>query len=262
MGNICEMVGAGFLLVIALMSLLWVVYYFKGNAGIADAGWGLAFMLPMAAYLLLGEGAFLKRGVLACMVWVWGGRLSWHLYQRYLRSEEDFRYQKFRKECGERNCGFKFYMLFIFQGVLALLLTAPFIIVSYASIESWSGVELAGILVWAAGVAGEAHSDTILEKFRSHPENKGKICKEGLWKYSRHPNYFFECVVWTGFFLFALGTPGGWIGIVSPVIMLVLLTKVSGIPLVEAEAVKNRGDDYLSYQKTTSSLVPWFPKNE
>jgi steroid 5-alpha reductase family enzyme len=261
MDNIFEMLGAGFFLVLALMSALWLVYFFKRNAGILDIGWPLSFMLVMAAYLFIGEGDFLKKGLLACMVWGWGGRLAWHLYRRYQLSEEDVRYQRIRSNWGDHPDS-KFFMLFVFQGVLAVFLTLPFLIVAYASNSTWYGVEAAGFLVWIIGVIGEGMADQALKQFQSDPENKGKVCKKGWWRYSRHPNYFFEFVVWVGYFLFALGSPGGWMAIISPAIILVLLTKISGIPQTEAEALKSKGEDYRLYQKKTSSFVPWFPEED
>lgn len=262
MSNICEMLGASFLLVLTLMSILWVVYFVRGNAGIVDIGWCLSFMLAMGVYLYLGEGALSKKVLLAIMVWAWSGRLGWHLYQRYLSPEEDPRYQYIRKQWGEDNTHFKFFMLFIFQGVLAIFLSLPFLIVSYAAEPSWHGVEVIGCFVWIMGLTGEALADRDLYNFRRAPENKSKVCKLGLWRYSRHPNYFFEFVVWIGFFLFALGSPGGWLAIISPLLILLLLTKVSGIPLLEAEAVKSKGNEYRSYQETTSIFIPWFPSEE
>ncbi len=262
MGNILEMLGASFFLALALMIVLWCVYYFKRNAGIVDIGWSLSFILTMAAYLVIGEGDFLKKTVLACMVWVWSGRLVWHLYQRCKSSEEEIRYQQIRSNWGEQNSDFKFLMLFIFQGVLTVFLTLPFLLVAYASDSTWHGIEILGLFVWIIGVIGEGRADKELQEFKSHPENKGKVCRKGLWRFSRHPNYFFEFVVWVGFFFFALGSTGGWIGIISPALILVLLTKVSGIPQNETEALKSKGEEYKDYQKKTSPFIPWFPDDK
>lgn len=260
MGNICEMLGASFFLVLSMMSILWIIYFFKRNAGIVDIGWSLAFMLAMAAYLLIGEAALSKKILLTAMVWCWSARLGWHLFQRYLTTEEDFRYREIREQWGEENSNFKMFIMFIFQGVLAVFLSLPFLIVAHTAEAAWHGIEVLGCLVWLVGITGEALADRDLEKFKQNPENKHKVCNAGLWRYSRHPNYFFEFVVWVGFFLFALGSPVGWLAIVSPVLILVLLTQVSGIPMVEAQALKSKGSEYRSYQETTSMFIPWFPK--
>ena len=259
MGNFFEMLGASFFLVLGLMSILWVIYYFKKNAGIVDIGWALGFVLSVWAYLFIGEGYRPKKWLITLMVTAWGIRLAWHLYQRFMLSGEDPRYQEIRKSWGTQNTDFKFFVMFIFQGVLVVLLSLPFIIIAGDSEPGFYAVELLGLLVWFVGLLGETYADQQLHYFKANPENKGKVCKEGLWRYSRHPNYFFEFIVWVGYYLFALGTSAGWIAIISPAIMLGLLLKVSGIPLTEAEAIKTKGSEYEDYIKTTSAFIPWFP---
>ena len=259
MGNIFEMLGASFFLVLSLMCILWVVYFFRRNAGIVDIGWSLGFVLSAWAYFFLGQGSTSKKWAIMIMVTMWGLRLAWQLYQRFIVSGEDPRYQDIRKSWGNENADFKLFMMFIFQGVLVVVLTLPFLIVCSEAVPEWYSIEILGIFVWLIGVTGETAADMQLHAFKQIPENQGKVCKEGLWRFSRHPNYFFEFIVWVGYFLFALGTPGGWLGIISAAIMLFLLTKVSGIPLTEAEALKTKGEEYQEYQRTTSSFIPWFP---
>ncbi len=260
MVNFFEMVGASFVLVLSLMSILWVVYYFIKNSGIVDIGWACGFVLAAWAYFFLGHGYAPKRWVIMIMVTIWGLRLAWHLYQRFVIAGEDPRYQEMRKSWGSEHSDFKFFMMFIFQGVLVVILSLPFLIVSGLAEPGWAGVEIFAIVLWIASVAGESLADHQLTAFKQRPENQGKVCKEGLWHYSRHPNYFFEFVIWVAYFLFALGTPAGWLAIISPALMLCLLLKVSGIPLTEAEAAKSKGPEYEEYQKTTNPFIPWFPK--
>lgn len=260
MGNVFEMLGAAFVLVLGLMSLIWVFYFFKKNAGAVDIGWAVGFVLCSWVYFFLGDGSTAKRWVLTILVTVWGLRLAWHLYHRFLTSEEDPRYQEIRRSWGSESSDFKFYMLFIFQGVMVVFLSLPFLIVAANSVNEWSGVEVLGILVWIVGVSGEALADQQLAAFKQKLENKSKVCKEGLWYYSRHPNYFFEFIVWIGYFLFTLGTPAGWLSVISPALMLCLLLKVSGIPCNEAEALRTKGPEYEEYMRTTNPFIPWFPK--
>lgn len=255
--NIFEMLGAGFFLVMLLMLALFVVYYFKRNASIVDIGWSLCFVLAVWAYFFLGQGYAPKRWIIALMVTIWGGRLAWQLYLRYIGSEEDPRYQELRRSWGDEGENFKFFVMFIFQGVLALLLSVPFLIICGGADAEWHGVEALGILFWLVGVVGEAAADQQLYQFKQNPANQGKVCQTGLWSLSRHPNYFFEFIIWVGYFLFALGSPMGWLAILSPALMLILLTKVSGIPLAEAQALKSKGIAYQEYQKTTSPFIPW-----
>lgn len=260
MSSLFEMLGASFFLILTLMSILWVVFYFRKNASLVDIGWALGFVLAAWAYFFLGEGDSLKKWALVLMVSIWGFRLAWQLYQRLLISAEDPRYQEIRRSWGSDNADFKFFMMFIFQGVLVVILSLPFLLVCNFATPSWYGVEVCGMFVWAIGLIGEAYADKQLYDFKLIPDNKGKVCKEGLWYFSRHPNYFFEFIVWVGYALFAMGTPGGWLGIISAGLMLLLLTKVSGIPLTEAESIKTKGVEYEEYQRTTSPFIPWFPK--
>lgn len=257
MSNIFEMLGAAFFLVLGLMSILFVVYYFKKNAGIADIGWSLSFTLASWAYFFIGNGDSPKKWIITMMVTIWSLRLAWQLYQRFIATEEDARYRDLRQSWGGEQGDAKFFIMFIFQGVLAVVLSLPFLIVAANGESSWYSIEALGMFLWLIGVAGEALADHQLFKFKQDPSNEGKVCQEGLWYYSRHPNYFFEFIVWLGFFFFALGTPGGWLSIISPALMLILLTKISGIPLAEAQALKSKGAAYEEYQKSTSSFIPW-----
>lgn len=258
MGNLFEMLGAAFFLIMVLMGILWLVYFFRKKANIVDIGWALSFVLASWVYLLIGQGFAPKKWVMTAMVTIWGCRMAWQLYQRYISFPEDPRYQELRNNWGPQNDAVKFFIMFIFQGVLALILTIPFIIVGTAANPGWQGIEVIGVLLWLIGVAGEAMADHQLFQFKQNPANQGKVCQDGLWNYSRHPNYFFEFIVWLGFFFFALGTTGGWLAVIAPALMLVLLIQVSGIPLNEAAALKSKGEAYAEYQRTTSSFVPWF----
>ena len=258
MENLLEMLGAAFMLSLGIMSSLWLFYLINKNAGVVDVGWALAFVAVSWAYLFLGNGFGQKRWILAGMVTAWGLRLAYHLYMRLLCQGEDKRYQEIRKNWGGKNSDAKFLMMYIFQGVLVVLLSLPFLIVSADATAPWVAIEWIGFLVWLVGVVGETYADKQLTVFKAIPENRDKVCREGLWNYSRHPNYFFELIVWIGYFLFALGTSYGWLALISPVLMLILLTKVSGVAITEAESLKSKGADYLEYQRTTSSFIPWF----
>jgi steroid 5-alpha reductase family enzyme len=256
------MLGAGFFLVLLWMMSLWIFYLFKRNAGIIDVGWAISFILCAWAYFFLGQGAILKKLLMTFMVTVWAGRLAWHLYNRMLSSEEEPRYVELRRNWGGDPSNFLFLMLFMLQGVIAVVLSIPFLVVNANALLSWDHWEIVGFLVWLIGVGGEALADSQLAAFHQNPENKGKVCRNGLWFYSRHPNYFFEFLVWVGFFLFAIGSPFGWVSIISPLMILGLLLKGSGIPLNEAQALRTKGTEYEKYQKTTPGFIPWFPKNE
>jgi steroid 5-alpha reductase family enzyme len=254
------MFGGSFTFVIFLMAALWLIYLFQHNAAIVDIGWGISFLITAWIYFFLGDGDLLKKLIMTAMATVWAGRLTTHLFLRYVPEKEDPRYTRLREKWGGDSSGVLFLMLFIFQGVLVVILSLPFFLVGWGSTSEWSRWEFIGILVWLVGVLGEAAADKQLADFVKDPENKGKVCNRGLWRFSRHPNYFFEWVIWMGFFLFALPSYGGEFAVLSPIIMLLLLTKVSGIPLAEEESLASKGEAYREYQQATSAFIPWFSK--
>lgn len=261
MMHIFNMLGASFSLVFLLMIGLWVVYLFQRNAGIVDIGWSVGFLITAWSYFFLGNGDFLKMSVMTLMATIWAARLTSYLFSRFRSDNEDARYTYMREQWGGGSKNLLFLMIFIFQGVLVVALSMPFFLVSYGSHSEWSWWEFWGIVIWFLGVAGESFADSQLALFNKDPNNKEKVCKNGLWRFSRHPNYFFESVVWIGFFLFAVPSDWGWLSIISPSIILLLLLKGSGIPATEAQSLRSKGDLYRDYQRTTSAFIPWFPND-
>lgn len=259
MVNFFTMLGSGVFVVFILMTALWFVYYFNKNAGIVDLGWTLTFLVTVWGYVLLGNGFWMKKVLLASMVTIWSGRLLWYLRSRLTTGDEDPRYVEIRNTFGGENSDLKFYALFLVQGLIALVLTLPFMIVCGNAETGWNTSEVLGIILWVIGVVGESLADQQLSKFKRNPENQGRVCRKGLWRFSRHPNYFFEFIVWVGYFFFALPTPWGVFAIIAPILMLILLLEVSGVPMAEAQALKTKGLEYEEYQKKTSVFIPWFP---
>lgn len=262
MTTLFAMVGAAFLLIMGVMLLLWIYYCFNKNAGIVDLGWTASFILAAWAYFILGDGYLPRRLVIALMVTVWAGRLLWYLTSRFQSDIEDPRYTALLQAWGKKHIDLKVLSMFILQGLIALTLSFTFLIISQNTRETWSFWEGWGFLVWILGTWGETVADAQKHKFRSDPANLGRVCNVGLWRFSRHPNYFFEWILWIGFFLFALGSPLGWITVYAPAIMLYMLLYVSGVPLAEAHALKFKGDAYRQYQQTTSTFVPWPPSKQ
>jgi steroid 5-alpha reductase family enzyme len=141
-----------------------------------------------------------------------------------------------------------------------VILSVPFLIPSLNGRPELHPLEVAGALLWFIALCGETLADAQLAAFKRNPANRGAVCDRGLWRYSRHPNYFFEWLVWVAFFVFACGSPWGWISVLCPAVMLHLLLRVTGIPLTEQQALRSRGDAYRRYQQTTSAFFPWFPR--
>jgi steroid 5-alpha reductase family enzyme len=245
---------------IALMTILWVVHLVIHNAGIVDFGWALGLALLGSLYACLGTGYGPRRILIVSMALIWGLRLAAHiLFDRVINHPEDARYQTLRQEWGG-NLPLKFFFFFQAQAVLDVVLSIPFLLMSMNHTPRLFSVEWAGLFLWVLAIYGESAADADLKQFKANPANKGKTCRQGLWNYSRHPNYFFEWLIWVAFAIAALPSPQGPISILCPVLMFIFLFKVSGIPMTEAQALKSRGEDYRDYQRTTSVFVPWFKK--
>jgi steroid 5-alpha reductase family enzyme len=246
---------------VALMLVIWWLALRVNNLGIVDIAWSYAFAPVAIFYAATTHGDLTRRWLIAGMATLWSLRLGTHLYFRVIghHPNEDARYAQMRAKWG-KNLKSQVLIFFQLQAVLIVLLSIPFLIVCLDDRPGISAIEWLGAAVWLVSVAGESLADWQLKQFRSHPENKGKICQAGLWNHSRHPNYFFEWLVWVGFFAFALGSPLGCATIYCPALMLFFLLRVTGIPLTEELSLKSKGDAYREYQRTTSAFVPWFKK--
>ena len=250
----------GFLMVALLLFAFWVVSLFLKNAGVVDIGWALGLVLLTWLYAHKGGGYPLRSSLILVMVTIWGVRLCHLLTVRILHEKnEDKRYQKIR-ESWKGNTNLKFLALFEFEALLDVILSVPFLLIAANPHPALWPNEIGGIIIWVVGFAGEVTADQQLKKFKSNPLYKGKTCDQGLWRYSRHPNYFFEWLMWVGYFVFALASPWGWVCVICPLIMYHLLINVSGVPLAEAQALISKGEDYRRYQQSTSMFFPLPPR--
>jgi steroid 5-alpha reductase family enzyme len=261
-------VAIGTACVCTMMAALWLVGRRTGNMAFVDAGWAAGLALLGALYAALSPAPAARRAIIAGMALVWGVRLAVHLLtDRMLRLQggkltvlpEEGRYVKLRADWGAAAHA-RFFVFYQAQALLDVLLSAPFFLAARNTAPRLHPLELAAPALLAIAVLGEGTADRQLRRFRADPANKGKTCRAGLWRVSRHPNYFFEWLVWIAFFLLALPAPHGWIAIFCPLLMLVFLFKVTGIPATEAQALRSRGDDYRRYQQETSAFFPWFPR--
>lgn len=253
--------SSALLLAIVIMTAVWWHQTKTKNAGIVDGWWSLNFGMIAVLYALLGTGNAERKLFLALLVVVWSLRLGIHLLKRNMRhATEDSRYRKLRLEYGDRE-KFLMWRFFMYQAISNVLLALPFalIVLSPAGITPF--LLMAGT-VWLVGFVGESIADHQLKQFVKKPANKGLVCQVGLWNYSRHPNYFFEWLIWLGYGLMAIEAPFGWVGLLSPVLMYYILNYVTGIPMLEELAIKNKGAAYASYQQTTNSFFPWFKKSQ
>lgn len=227
------------------------------NAGIVDVIWAGSLGCGALLMAALEKGSAAPRILLAAAGGIWGLRLAAHLWLRVSRAPEDGRYQALRERWGGSQ--WRFLLLFQFQALLVVVFSLPFLTVARnrAATPAWL---IAGALIWLTGVLGESLADRQLARFRADPAHRGRTCRTGLWRYSRHPNYFFEWLHWFAYVALAHGAPAALLAWTGPVLMWVFLRWISGIPFTEAQALRSRGDDYRAYQQATPMLLPWFPR--
>jgi steroid 5-alpha reductase family enzyme len=252
--------AGGWILSAAVMALLWAWQRRSHNAGVVNVGWTALIAALTLLDARVGEGDVYRRAAIASMMGSWGLRLSVYLlYDRVLGKPEDGRYAAMRQAWGDA-AERRFFWLFQYQACVALFFSLPALIASDNPAPELSPIELAAAGLWVVAFAGESTADRQLLRFKTDPANSGRTCGRGLWRYSRHPNYFFEWLMWVAYALFAIGSPWGWSALLCPAAMLYILFRVTGIGVTEAHAVRWRGDEYRRYQASTSPFVPWFPK--
>jgi steroid 5-alpha reductase family enzyme len=255
-----QLVAAGGLGIAGFMFALWLVELKQRDASAVDAGWAASLGSLAIYYALAGPGEPGRRILIGCLAGLWSFRLTgFLLLHRVIGREEDGRYQDLRAGWGPRAHPY-FFVFYQAQGFLALVLSVPFLLICFNRSAVWHYLEIAAVVLWTVAMLGEAIADRQLASFRADPSSRGKTCRRGLWRYSRHPNYFFEWLIWCAYALLALPAPYGSLGIISPALILISILKVTGIPPTEEQALKSRGEDYREYQRTTSAFVPWFPK--
>jgi steroid 5-alpha reductase family enzyme len=250
-------IAIGAAAVFAIMSALWWLGIRHRNFSYVDIGWCVNFSVLAAIVASLGDGTPLRKWIMAGMYAIWSLRLAWHLAERIIGEPEEGRYVELRREWGSSgNLNGKFFLFFQLQAALNLILLVPLLLVSRNSSVEWHPLELAGILLWIVAVCGESVADRQLASFKRDPANKGEVCNVGLWRYSRHPNYFFEWMIWVAYAVFALPSPYGWIALAMPALMLHFLINVTGVRATEEQAVRSKGEKYRRYQRETSMFVP------
>ncbi|MCK7593857.1 DUF1295 domain-containing protein [Pseudomarimonas salicorniae] len=241
-----------------VMAIGWEIQRRTRNAGIVDVLWAAAMGGAAIYYSTVGVGCNLPRLLVAMLGGVWAARLSLFLLWRVLHEEEDGRYRYLRRHWNDSQP--RFFAFFMGQALFTALFSVPFLVASskpHNPVDVWV---VLGVLVWAGSLAGESIADRQLARFRSNPENRGKTCRAGLWRYSRHPNYFFEWLHWFAWVFLSIGSEVWWLALLGPLLMGASLVWVTGIPFAEAQSLRSRGEDYRRYQEETSMFFPWFPK--
>ncbi|HEY6533938.1 MAG TPA: DUF1295 domain-containing protein [Acidimicrobiales bacterium] len=249
------------LAVAAVMVIAWGVSLTLRDASIVDPVWPLGFVIVGWVAGLTGRGDGLRVTVLIALVTVWGVRLSWHLFSRWQGQGEDFRYAAMRERHGDRFWLISLVTVFGTQGLLMWIVSLPLQLGSGIDGRgsAWVVLLVVGVAVWALGFVFESVGDAQLAAFKADPASKGQVMDHGLWRYTRHPNYFGDACVWWGIFLVAAGAGGwAWIAVIGPVVMTVLLRRVSGVTLLE-KGMAERRPGYVDYVRRTSPFVPRRP---
>jgi len=245
-------------LLFVFMTTIFVFALWLKDNSIVDVAYGVAFVIiGWVGFIILGNG-HMRQWLLVILVTIWGVRLAGHIFLKKQGKGEDFRYRQWREEWGDTFVWRSFLQVFMLQGAVIFLVALPIQLVINAPGEPLGHLDRIGLLIWLFGFGFEAIGDWQLLQFKKDPENKGKIIQHGLWRYSRHPNYFGEAVLWWGIFLIALKAQYGILAIISPILIDFLLLKVSGIPMLEAKYEGN--PDFESYKARTNAFFPWFPK--
>jgi len=246
--------------IFACVICLWLLSLRLENASIIDIFWGIGFCIAAwLAFALTPQGYLPRKNLLGTLVTIWGLRLAVHIGIRNLGKAEDFRYAKWRSEHGARWPWFSFVQVFLLQGFLMWIISSPIISAMTSGFPAiLTPLDWLGTLLWTVGFLFESVGDAQLMRFKADPNSQGKLFTRGLWKFTRHPNYFGEAVLWWGYFLIALAA-GKWWTFFSPVIMTYLLTKVSGVAMLERTMKQKPG--YEDYMRKTSAFLPWLPKS-
>ena len=239
--------------------ILWIASRIKRDVGIVDSFWSLMILAASACFLYFGDTVLSERGVLVLILLsIWSIRLAAHITWRNWGQPEDSRYQDIRKNNQPYFEWKSLYIIFLLQAFLAVIVAMPLMSI-FNSSEAINIIDVIALTLWSFGMIFEVISDLQLARFKSVPSNHGKVMNTGFWRYSRHPNYFGEFCIWWAFFLFAVAS-GYWWSIISPLLMTILLLKVSGVSLLES-TITERRPDYASYIRTTNAFFPWIPSD-
>ena len=260
MDGLAGVLVASALAIAALMLTTWVISLLVRDASIIDIVWGLGFVLVAWVSHAVGDGETGRSLLIAALVTVWGLRLSGYLAWRNIGKGEDKRYQAMRRRWGDRFPVISLVTVFLTQGVLMWIVSLPVQLAAHASEPPTLGLlAWIGVAVWFVGFVFESVGDLQLARFKADPDNEGQVMDRGLWRYTRHPNYFGDFCVWWGIFLVAAETgPARW-GVIGPLVMSVLLMKYSGVGVLE-KSIGKRRPGYEEYKRRTSTFFPRPPK--
>jgi len=261
-GGTLGLLAADWAAMAAVMAGAWLLQRRSGDAGVVDVAWAAGLGLTALIFALVTDGHALRRALVAAMVGLWGFRLAGHLLvDRVLSEEEDGRYRWAREQWGE-SAQRNLFLFYQFQALSVPILALAFLPAMRHPAEELRVLDAVGVALWITSLGGEWVADRQLARFKRRPGTEGRVCRDGLWAWSRHPNYFFEWIHWWAYVAIAAGYPGGWVALLGPALMLFLILRVTGVPPTEAQALRSRGEAYRHYQRTTSVFLPLPPREE
>ncbi len=250
--------GFGFIFVVGYFAIFFIWGTTTKNNSVVDYGWGLGFVLLAWSLIIRAEAIGIHQWMMTGLISIWGLRLSYHILKRNWGKPEDFRYANWRKEWGRWVIPRALVQVYLLQALFMWLISFSLLWLPERQVLNWGWMASAGLLVWIVGFSFEAIGDAQLRTFIKKPKNKGHVMTQGLWKFTRHPNYFGEAVQWWGLFLIALDAGGAIWAIISPLTITLLIRFVSGVPLLERK-YKER-PEFQAYAARTPIFFPWFPK--
>jgi steroid 5-alpha reductase family enzyme len=256
--SLLELLGANLVLTLALMAALWVVSLALRDVSIVDVFWGIGFVVIAGATFLQTGPATPRKLLLFGLTTLWGLRLAVYLGRRKFGTPEDHRYQSLRARIGPRFWLISLVLVFGLQGVVMNVVALP-IVLGQLDAASLGGLDAVGVLLWGIGFVFESVGDWQLARFKAQARGEGDVLDRGLWRYTRHPNYFGDFMVWWGLYVVSLGSGGAWWTIVSPLLMSYLLLRVSGVTMLE-DSLRARKPAYADYVARTSAFFPWPPR--
>ncbi len=237
------------------MVILYMIAQSVKNNSIVDTGWGMGFVILTLVLIFSSEKIYPTMLILSLMILLWGVRLSFYIYMRNLGKPEDFRYANWRKQWGNRQPFIAFFKIFMLQGAIMFIVALPIMITFSKHTDLPNITGIIGIFLFLFGLLFEGIADKQMKQFKAYPPNRGKIIRSGLWKYSRHPNYFGEALLWWGIGLYSFSVSGYWYCFIGPIVISFLLRYVSGVPMLE-EKYKDR-EDFKEYASKTPIFVPF-----
>jgi steroid 5-alpha reductase family enzyme len=251
---------AGLGAILTALALVWLLSVKLRNASIADVCWGSGFILLACLYCVLSPTLTSRSWLVAALVTLWGARLSLYIFRRNHRKGEDRRYQAMRASHGQAFWWRSLFTVFWLQGATLWFVSLPLLVaVRAGGPAGLTAVDGLGVGLFAIGFGFEVVGDCQLERFKAEPFSRGHVLDRGLWRYTRHPNYFGDATLWWGLYAIAAATPRGWLTVLSPALMSFLLMRVSGVTLLE-HSLEASKPGYRAYITRTPAFFPWFPR--